>query len=317
MTPAIMGTDRIGEPLRQAVLADGCFGRMVGASPEMRRLYPRCQRLAATDVHIIVVGETGTGKEVLAESLHEESPRASGPFVVFDCAAVAPKLIESELFGHERGAFFGAASGRAGALEEAHGGTLFVDEIGDMDPMLQSKLFRAIQHGQLHRVGGDQLIKFDTRVIVASRRYLVHELKDGGFRDDVFCRLAFAQIELPPLRNRHGDIAVLMRHFVAQLGGHQTHLLCEVPEGWEAYGWPGNVRELRNAVVRRLVLGELAEDPELCGFPGADLPSPPAEDFLDQLVQSNLPFTQARDRILDEVERRLVAYQKPRPRNAR
>ena len=189
------------------------FGAMIGESPEMRRLYPLCARLAASNVPVVIEGETGTGKEVLAEALHQASPRSSGPFVVFDCTAVPPSLLESTLFGHERGAFTGAIAQRRGVFEHADRGTLFVDEIGELDLALQPKLLRAIERGEVQRVGSGAWTRVDVRIIAATRRDLDREVQAGRFRDDLFFRLAVGRVELPPLRRRRGDIAVLARHF--------------------------------------------------------------------------------------------------------
>jgi transcriptional regulator of aromatic amino acid metabolism len=226
------------------------FGRLVGWSREMRRLYPLCARLAASSVAVIIEGETGTGKEALAESLHEAGPRAAGPFVVFDCTAVAPSLVESELFGHERGAFTGAVASRRGVFEQAHGGTLLIDEIGDLEPQLQPKLLRALERGEVRRVGSEKAIKVDVRVLAATRRDLDHEVQEGRFRDDLFHRLAVARIELPPLRARKGDVRLLAAHFARELGGDERALGGELLARWDDSPWPGNVRELRNAVAR-------------------------------------------------------------------
>src|SRR5207302_7312009 len=168
-----------------------------------------CVKLAKANVPLVIEGETGTGKELLAEALHEEGSRAAMPFVVFDCTAAPPTLVESELFGHERGAFTGAVSQRRGVFEQAHGGTLLIDEIGDLDLPLQSKLLRAIERGQIRRVGGDKWLEVDVRVLAATRRDLDKAVAAGRFRDDLFHRLAVARIELPPLRRRSGDIALI------------------------------------------------------------------------------------------------------------
>src|SRR5262245_51019128 len=248
------------------------FGRLIGASTEMRRLYPLCERLATSTVPLVIEGETGTGKELLAESIHEQSPRAQAPFVVFDCTAVATSLMESELFGHEKGAFTGAVAQRRGLVERAHGGTLFVDEIGDLDLALQPKLLRVIERAELRRVGGDVPIRIDVRIIAATRRNLDKEVQAGRFRDDLFHRLAVARIELPPLRRRRGDVTLLARNFWAALGGDASALKNELLLRWEDDEWPGNVRALRNAVARHLALGDLAQAPPASGAPqGAEL----------------------------------------------
>src|SRR4051812_5666912 len=236
------------------------FGGVLGGSREMRRLYPLCARLAASTVPLVIEGETGTGKEMLAESIHAEGPRADGPFIVFDCTAVAPGLVEAELFGHERGAFTGAVASHRGVFEQAHGGTLMIDEIGDLDLHLQPKLLRAIERSEVRRVGGEKTIRVDVRIIAATRRDLDREIEAGRFRDDLFHRLAVARIELPPLRDRRGDVAELCVAFCRELGADSAELLrSELFARWQAYRWPGNVRELRNAVMRYAALGELGE----------------------------------------------------------
>jgi DNA-binding NtrC family response regulator len=308
---------RIGATMFRVDVAEGAepralpeattFGRIVGASAQMRRLYPLCERLARADVPVIIEGETGTGKEVLAESLHEEGPRGDKPFVVFDCTAVAANLIESELFGHERGAFTGATASRAGVFEQAQGGTLFIDEIGDLDPLLQPKLLRAIERAEIRRVGGDRWIKVDVRLLSATRRDLDREVQAGRFREDLFHRLAVARIELPPLRHRTGDVPVLARHFWSVLGGAATPLPDELLARWGDYSWPGNVRELRNAVARQLALGELAAEQGRGPGDGSAPPTSTAADFMDQVVASAIPFPEAREKVIEELEQRYVA----------
>ncbi len=286
------------------------FGRLIGASRAMRRLYPLCKKLADAHVPVVIEGETGTGKEVLAEALHEEGPLSAQPFVVFDCTAVAPSLVESELFGHERGAFTGATAGRKGVFEQAHGGTLFIDEIGDLELALQPKLLRALERGEVRPVGGDHFRKVDVRVLAATRRDLDKEVQAGRFRDDLFHRLAVTRVELPPLRARIGDVALLATHFWKQSGksgAPPEDLLSR----WNEWNWPGNVRELRNVVARAVALGD---DADLArGSRGAP-PSPPAEasesegavDFIEATVRSNLPLAEARSRVVDELERRYL-----------
>ncbi len=285
------------------------FGRVVGGSPAMRRIYPLCVRLAAADVPVVIEGETGTGKELLAEALHEQGPRASGPFVVFDCTAVPANLVESALFGHERGAFTGAVSTRKGVFEQAHGGTLLIDEVGDLDVSLQPKLLRAIERSEIQRVGGDKFIRVDVRVLAATRRDLDREVQAGRFRDDLFFRLAVARIELPPLRARQGDVALLGRYFWRELGGGSTSPPADLLQRFEDYDWPGNVRELHNAVANRLALGDLAgmSKPAVAS---ASIPSPPAAPSPSPAVTVpvELPFSVARQRVIDEFERAYVAH---------
>lgn len=295
------------------------FGRVVGASREMRRLYPLCERLSQTNVPVVIEGETGTGKEALAESLHEMGPRAQGPFVVFDCTAVPPSLVEAELFGHERGAFTGALQTRKGVFEQAQGGTLLIDEVGDLDLSLQPKLLRAIERFEIRRIGGDKWIRVDVRVLAATRRDLDKEVQAGRFRDDLFHRLAVARIELPPLRHRLGDITALAMHFWREMGGDPYAIPRDLLQKWEDYPWPGNIRELRNTIARQLALGDLAGPhgvpasvpPPALGTatghaqaPGLDASGP---DAIDHFVDMNVPYPQARDRILEEFEARYVA----------
>ena len=293
----------VESPLTNAVV----FGHVIGASFAMRRLYPFAEKLARARVPVIIEGETGTGKEVLAESLHEVSGN-KGPFVVFDCTTVAPNLVEAELFGHERGAFTGADRARAGVFEEADGGTLLIDEIGDLDLPLQAKLLRAIDRGEVRRVGSNASVKVDVRILSATRRDLDKEIAAGRFRDDLYHRLAVARIELPPLRERHGDVALLARHFVAQLGGPAA-LAKEIAAKYADYTWPGNVRELRNVVARHVALG-IEHDEAPVSFQSMP-PPPPASssspDYLDRLCAEPLPYPLARRRALEEFERRYVA----------
>jgi DNA-binding NtrC family response regulator len=287
-----------------SVSLDVRFGHVFGASREMRRLYPLFERLAASDVPVIIEGETGTGKEMLAESLHERGPRAAGPFVVFDCTAVLPGLMEAELFGHERGAFTGAVGTRKGLFEQANGGTLLIDEIGDLDPTLQPKLLRAVERGEVRRVGGDGWIKVDVRILSATRRDLDQAVQAGRFRDDLFHRLAVARIELPPLRERRGDVAQLAALFWKQLGGADQALDNGLVARWEALPWPGNVRELRNAVARRIALGDLhpmlGDQPEVPPAVGS------GTDFLDGVVASQVPLVRGRELVVEEYERRYI-----------
>jgi DNA-binding NtrC family response regulator len=274
------------------------FGRVFGASPEMHRVYAIASKLAAADVPTIIEGETGTGKEALAESLHEASSRCAGPFVVIDCTTVAPSLVESELFGHERGAFTGAVATRKGVFEQAHGGTLFIDEIGDLDIGLQAKLLRAIERGEIRRVGGAAWIRVDVRVIAATRRDLDRQVQEGRFRDDLFYRLAVGRIELPPLRKRTGDVAFLADLFWTDLGGAPP-VPADLLARLEAHTWAGNVRELQNAIARYVAIGELA-------LGGRDEPALPERDFLDAVIDSKLPLVVGRQHVVAEYERRYV-----------
>jgi two-component system response regulator HydG len=295
------------------------FGKTSGASPAMRRLYPIFTRLAATDVPVIIEGETGTGKEVLAESIHDASARAAGPFVVLDCTALAPSLAEATLFGHERGAFTGAVASQRGMFEEAGGGTLFIDEIGDLDIALQAKLLRAIERSEVRRVGGTKWTRVDVRIISATRRDLEREIQAGRFRDDLYFRLAVVRVELPPLRRREGDVALLSRAFWRELGGDPNALDGDFVRRLEEYDWPGNVRELKNALARRYALGELAplerdaeSAPSSQGGNAAGVATGAAsegtlEDLFVRVLSRALSFPAAREALVDEFQRRYVA----------
>jgi len=279
------------------------YGNVVGASPAMRRLYPLCERLAASTVPVIIEGETGTGKEVLAEALHEQGPRAAGPFVVFDCTAVPPSLLEATLFGHEKGAFTGATASREGFFEEAEGGTLLIDEIGELELGLQAKLLRALERSEVRRVGGSRWIHVDVRVLTATRRNLDEEVQAGRFRDDLFYRIAVARIELPPLRRRSGDVELLAQHFWQELGaqGSPPRSFLDRLSG---YSWPGNVRELANAVARFVALGEFAE--HVRAGRGAESAGA-TEDPIERILRLDLPLPRARSLLVEEFQRRYIA----------
>jgi DNA-binding NtrC family response regulator len=283
------------------------FGNVVGASEAMRRLYPLCERLAQSDVPVVIEGETGTGKEALAEALVAQGPRARQPFVVFDCTAVPPSLVESELFGHERGAFTGAVGMRQGIFEQAHGGTLLIDEIGDLDIALQPKLLRVLERSEVRRVGGDRPIRVDVRVIAATRRDLDREVQEGRFRDDLFHRLTVARIELPPLRDREGDVTLLARHIWRSLGGEDRLLPESLLLRWESETWPGNVRELRNTVARHHAFGDLADAARKDAI-DRELDAVVPSDAIARLIDLGLPFPRARDELLAEFERRYVEH---------
>jgi transcriptional regulator with GAF, ATPase, and Fis domain len=282
------------------------FGRLLGESTSMRRLYPSCERLAASDVSIVIEGETGTGKELLAESIHETSARAEGPFVVFDCTAVPGDLALPTLFGAEAS---GSAPARAGVFEQADGGTLLVDELGELDADVQPKLLRAIERGEIRRVGADRPRRVDVRVLATTRRDLEREVQAGRLRDDLYFRLAVARIELPPLREREGDAALLAAHFWRELSGEGDELPADIRAHCEAYSWPGNVRELENFVARRVALGDLPPAPPR--FTGAassvPLPAPARTDsFVDAILALDLALPEARARVVDQFERRYV-----------
>ncbi len=237
------------------------FGTMAGRAPSMRALFAMLERVAASDATVLVEGETGTGKEAVAESIHRESPRNKGPFIVVDCGAVPHDLLESELFGHEKGSFTGAVNRREGALEAASGGTLFLDEIGELSNDLQPKLLRALERREIKRVGTNQYLPIDVRVVAATNRNLRAEVNAKRFRPDLFYRLAVVQVHLPPLRERPEDLPLLVEHILKSLGAneHPEADALRTPaflEELARHAWPGNVRELRNYLERCLALRE-------------------------------------------------------------
>jgi transcriptional regulator with GAF, ATPase, and Fis domain len=241
-------------------LAGSLVSDMVGESPRMSEVYRLIARAAASDSTVLLRGESGTGKEVAARALHQASPRADKPFVAVNCATLSETLLESELFGHERGAFTGAVARKIGKAEAADGGTLFLDELGEIPLALQSKLLRFLQERELDRVGGTQPIRVDVRVVAATNRDLEKAVRDGAFREDLYYRLNVIPVRLPPLRERREDISLLASHFAARIGRRLGRPLTGfTPEARAClyrYDWPGNVRELANAVERALVLGE-------------------------------------------------------------
>ncbi len=228
---------------------------IVGRSEPMLRVFKTVARVAATDATVLVVGESGTGKELVARAIHNASPRSAGAFVPVDCGAIAEGVLESELFGHAKGAFTGAQAARHGLFEEASGGTLFLDEIGNIGLGLQARLLRVLQEGELRRVGESQPVRIDVRVVAATNRDLEAEVKAGRFREDLFYRLNVVQIRLPPLRERTDDILPLAEHFAARYAGERgAALTTAAREALARYAWPGNVRELENAIARALAL---------------------------------------------------------------
>ncbi|HZS36885.1 MAG TPA: sigma 54-interacting transcriptional regulator [Polyangia bacterium] len=236
------------------------FGRLLGQSAPMRELAALLEQAAGSDSTVLIEGESGSGKEVVAESLHQASPRADGPFVIVDCGALAPTLVESELFGHEKGAFTGADRARTGALEEASGGTLFLDEIGELPIEMQVKLLRALEARHIRRLGSNAQRPIDVRVIAATHRKLARLVADGKFRSDLYYRLAVIKVQVPALRHRAEDILPLAHHFLAQLRPDREpeEILSDaVASALTAHAWPGNVRELRNVVERLALVGEL------------------------------------------------------------
>lgn len=235
------------------------FDELLGHAPRMRELFAILGRVAATDLSVLIEGETGTGKELVARSIHRTSPRADKPFRVFDCSVAGNNLMESDLFGHEKGAFTSADKARPGALEEADGGTLFLDEIGELPLEMQQKLLRCLQEGEFRRLGGRKVLKTDVRLISATNRNLQAEVLAGRFRQDLYYRVEGVTVHLPALRERIEDLPLLVDHFLSQSGfmPGSAQLPSNALEMFRAHRWPGNVRELRNVVRRMVLLPEL------------------------------------------------------------
>ncbi|MBI2892886.1 MAG: sigma 54-dependent Fis family transcriptional regulator [Deltaproteobacteria bacterium] len=294
-----IGPDKLQIPLSDR----DRFGVMVGQSVAMRAAFALLERAAATDATVLLEGETGTGKEAAAESIHREGSRRDGPFVVVDCGAIPPDLLESELFGHEKGAFTGAHGPREGAFEAATGGTIFLDEVGELGPKLQPKLLRALERREVKRVGSNRYVPVDVRVIAATNRTLRTEVNAQRFRSDLFYRLAVIEIRLPPLRERTEDLAGLARHILESLGAAarpEASALLE-PDFLAELGrhsWPGNVRELRNYLERSLALHD--PTPPLPEPLSAEVGAGPIE------VDPTQPLRSAREKWLGVFERRYL-----------
>ncbi|HEY8429947.1 MAG TPA: sigma 54-interacting transcriptional regulator [Sandaracinaceae bacterium] len=271
---------------------------LYGRTPVMRRLMARIRKAAASDTAVLVVGESGTGKEFVARALHEQSARKNGPFVTVDCGALSPALVASELFGHEKGAFTGADRRHVGAFERAHGGTIFLDEIGELTSELQPALLGVLERGRFRRVGGRSEVEVDVRVVAATHRDLRSEVNAGTFRLDLYYRLAVVVLALPPLRDRIEDVPLLVESFLREAGHDGPVESIFPPDAMAAlcrHRWPGNVRELRNVVEATLAMGEA---PEL------EVPSERQAEPEDAVLA--LPYKDARRAILDEFERRYV-----------
>lgn len=273
-------------------LAEQSANTVQAASPVMKQLLAEAARAAASDSTIVLAGESGSGKQVVSEYIHAASPRRDGPFVYVNCVAISEDLIESTLFGHERGAFTGAVSRKPGRLEGAAGGTAFLDEIGDISAGLQTKLLHFLETGEFERVGGNQTVRVDCRIVAATNRDLAREVQAGRFREDLYYRLNVIALRVPPLRERPEDVALLGRVFLARFAGDMKR---DIPEfapqtlrAMESYNWPGNVRQLKNAVERMVVMapGKVLL-PELLP---AEIRTP---DLIDPGVLENLPFREA------------------------
>jgi two-component system response regulator HydG len=292
-------------------LSPGDVASIVGSSEPMQRLLAAVRKVAATDTTVLITGESGTGKELIARAVHDLSPRSRGPFVGVHCAALAESLLESELFGHERGAFTGAVKRKLGRFELADGGTVFLDEIGETSPSIQTKLLRVLQQREFERVGGEETLKVDVRVVSASNRDLKAEVEQGRFREDLYYRLHIVPLQIPPLRDRPQDVLELAAFFVRKHGPKVNRKVRgfteEAGRALSGYRWPGNVRELENAVEQALVFCE-GEEIALCDLP-AFVTRGRAADVLT-LPTADAPLPE----LLDEIERQLIvrAYERAR-----
>jgi len=283
------------------------YGSLVGRDPKLRRLFRVLDDVAATEATVLIEGETGTGKELLAEEIHRHSPRRDGPFIVFDCGAVPDELIESALFGHVRGAFTGAVTDRPGAFEEADGGTLFLDEIGELAPGVQPALLRALDKQSVRPVGGSTYTRASVRVVAATNRNLRAEIAARRFREDLYYRVAVVRMVVPPLRDRPDDIPLLVQHFMRHFcGGRTLEVSREDLERLRRHDWLGNVRELRNVMERACALshGELLEiDEALDERPGAGAAGGVG---VAGAIDVDLPFKEAKARVIEAFEREYI-----------
>lgn len=285
---------------------DEALGDMVGKSPAMREIFGLIEKIAPTEATVLIEGETGTGKDMIARTLHQLSPRADKPFIVVDCGAVAGTLIESELFGHEKGAFTGATATRQGAFEIASGGTIFLDELGELSLDLQPKLLRVLEQRELRRVGGAKTIKVDLRVIAATRKDLRSEVEKGKFREDLYFRVNVVPITAPALRERREDIPLLIEAMLSKLAPEAgSHLSDATRNALMKHDWPGNVRELRNVIERALALGT---DPGLLVSPlGNHAPEgASAREVIE--FEPTVSFRDAKEKWNEQFERRFLVW---------
>ena len=277
------------------------FGELFGETPPMRQLFALLERVAESDSTVLIEGESGTGKELVATEIARRSERANAPFVIVDCSAIAPNLMESELFGHIKGAFTGANRQRIGAFEAANGGTIFLDEIGELPLDMQPKLLRALESREIRRMGENLPRKINVRVIAATNRRLEREVNRGRFREDLYFRLSVVNVRLPPLRKRMGDLRLLVQVILASLNAEdRTHLFTnKVLDEMATYDWPGNVRELRNYVERSVVMDEA---PPASRRPGSI--RPPADTGQPSTsVDLDVPFRKAKESLIANFER--------------
>ncbi len=312
--------DPLGETVEIELSDTDRFGSMIGRSVKMRELFARLEKLAKSDATVLVTGETGAGKELVAEALHDHSPREKGPFVVLDCGSIPPNLIESELFGHERGAFTCATNSYAGAFERAHGGTVFLDEIGELPLAMQPKLLRVLERKEVRRVGGSSTIEVDLRIVAATNRDLGVEVNRGRFREDLYYRLAVARVHVPPLRERKDDLPLLIEHILSTTpGGELASIAQETIDLMMKHDWPGNVRELRNVIERAVLLAESPDtedslrrtpkpptaDPSVTVTPSQTATSTDASMTVP--VDVTVPFKHAKQNVISEFEKRYIS----------
>jgi two-component system NtrC family response regulator len=290
--------------LSQALSDRFRYGSIIGKSKRMLEIYDMIDKISQSRVSVLITGPSGTGKELIAKAIHYNSPRQDRPFISINCGALTETLLESELFGHEKGAFTGAVSMKKGRFELADGGTLFLDEVGEMPPPLQVKLLRVLQEMEFERVGGTRTIRVDVRVLSASNRNIKEDVAEGLFREDLFYRLNVIHVEVPPLIERTEDIRLLVHHFIEKYRMDEGKERIELaPEAWKAlyqYPWPGNIRELENVIERAVVLNSDGMI-SLEDLP-AELSSKEAELNVDQFIPSNAPL----QKTLEQIEEKLV-----------
>jgi DNA-binding NtrC family response regulator len=275
------------------------YGDLLSTSAKTRQIFALLERIAPTDATVLLLGETGTGKSAMARAIHQSSARSSGPFVIIDCGAISKSLIESELFGHERGAFTGATQTRRGAMEVCRGGTLFIDELDDLPLEVQPKLLRALEEREIYRVGSHAPIKLDLRIVAASKKDLRVEVAEGRFREDLYFRLSVVIVPLPPLRERREDIPLLVDHFLGRQGTFDE-LQPEVRDRLSTHTWPGNIRELRNVIERASYMGDLEHlDPTVVHESSNDASTGPLADY-------TRPFKEAKEALINRFEREYI-----------
>ena len=288
------------------------LGELIGKSNRMREIFGLLERIGPTEATVIIGGETGTGKDLVARTIHQLSRRRDGPFIVVDCGAIAQSLIESELFGHEKGAFTGASITRQGAFELAHGGTIFLDELGELSLDLQPKLLRVLEQREIRRVGGNRTIKVDIRVIAATRKDLRSEVAKGKFREDLFFRLSVVQVYLPALRERKEDILLLAQEFLRRTAGEGAvpEIPPETTDQLLSHDWPGNVRELRNVLERNFYLSQGGGPIRFMALPGSmgAPPVPAADKPVTEEFDARLSYRENKERYAEEFERRYLKW---------